>query len=245
MIRLFAFAVAVAVAVPFTARASEPVAEATPAAEPSDGFVPLFDGESIDAWVQRGGKAKYEVVDGMIVGTAVANTPNSFLCTPRTYGDFVLELELKGDAGLNSGIMIRAQHREKQYFFEYTDAEGKARKKRIPAGRIHGYQVEIDHRQQRRFSGGIYDEARRGWIYDLSGDKHTAAREAFRFEDWNHYRIECRGDSIRTWVNGVAAADLKDDTDAEGVIGLQVHSVYNKQGVGTQIRWRNLRIKEL
>ena len=60
-----------------------------------EGWIDLFDGETLDGWKQLGGEAKYEVVDGEIVGTSVPNTSNSFLCTEQTYGDFNLELEFR------------------------------------------------------------------------------------------------------------------------------------------------------
>ncbi|MEM1305037.1 MAG: DUF1080 domain-containing protein, partial [Planctomycetota bacterium] len=211
----------------------------------ADEFVALFDGESLDGWTQRGGKAEYAAVDGMIVGTSVAKTPNSFLCTEREYGDFVLELDVNNDLGLNSGIMIRAQHREDSYVAEGVSAGGEPWSRKIGRGRVHGYQVEVDHNPKRGYSGGIYDEARRGWLQNLAGDDMAAARSAYRYGEWNHYRIECRGDSIRTWVNGVPAADLVDPVDASGIIGLQVHSVPKPENVGKQVRWRNLRIKEI
>lgn len=194
----------------------------------TEGFVALFDGESIDDWVQRGGVAKYTVEGGEIVGTAVKNTPNSFLCTPREYGDFVLTLEFKVHPRLNSGIMIRAQSSP-----DYKD------------GRVHGYQAEIDP-SDRRWTGGIYDESRRGWLNDLK--KNDAAREAFRSGEWNNYRIRCEGTSIKTWLNGVPAADLVDDVDAAGFIGLQVHNIGKREADVTEamtVRWRNLMIKEL
>ena len=53
------------------------------AADDKDGFRPLFDGKTLEGWIQRGGKAKYTVENGEIVGTSVLGTPNSFLCTDR------------------------------------------------------------------------------------------------------------------------------------------------------------------
>jgi len=194
----------------------------------------LFDGRTLNGWVQRGGAARFEVADGCIVGTAVRGTPNSFLCTARDYGDFLLELEVRADAGLNSGIQIRSECLD----HETTVAHGTNTLK-IPAGRVHGYQVEVDHQRQRRWSGGIYDEGRRGWLFPL--DKNPAAGEAFRFGEWNHYRIECVGDWLRTWVNGVPAADLVDAMTLQGFIGLQVHSAPQS---GPQVRWRNLRLED-
>lgn len=182
----------------------------------------LFDGKTLTGWVQRNGQAKYTVEDGAIVGTTVLNTPNSFLCTEKMYGDFVLEVEFLVEAGMNSGIQIRS-HSYRHY----------------KNGRVHGYQVEIDT-SDRAWSGGIYDEARRGWLFPLK-DK-PAAQAAFKRGQWNHYRIEAVGDRIRTWVNGVPAADLTDDMTAVGFIALQVHS---SKEAGKQIRWRNIRIQDL
>ncbi|REK17890.1 MAG: DUF1080 domain-containing protein [Planctomycetota bacterium] len=199
-------------------------------------WTPLFDGKSLEGWEQKGGKAKYRVEDGAIVGTSVPNTSNSFLCTTQDYGDFILELEFKVHPDLNSGVQIRSQ-----CFDEPTVVEWDGQKKTISAGRVHGYQVEIDPKA-RAWSGGIYDEGRRGWLNDLNGN--DSARQAFKQGEWNKFRIECRGDSIKTWINGVPAADLKDDMTPEGFIALQVHGV----GPATdprEVSWRDIRIQEL
>jgi len=201
-----------------------------------EGFVPLFDGKTLEGWEQHGGDAEYTVEDGAIVGTSVPKTPNSFLATKKTYGDFILELEFKVDPALNSGVQFRSN---------VFDKPTKVGKKRIPAGRVHGYQVEIDP-SPRAYTGGIYDEGRRGWLYNLAGEKNAKARKAFKQDEWNHFRVEAVGDSIKTWINGVPAANLKDDMTAKGFIALQVHGVGNKQEkIGKQVRWRNLKIKEL
>ncbi len=208
-----------------------------------DGFVPLFDGKTLNGWVQHGGKAKYTVEDGCIVGTAVPNTPNSFLCTKQVFSDFILELDFKVDPELNSGVQIRSNVYDHPITVEWKTPDGKVRKRTIPAGRVHGYQVEIDP-SPRAYSGGIYDEARRGWLYDLS--QNEAARKAFKPNQWNHFRIECRGDSIKTWINGVLAADLKDDMTRTGFIALQVHGIgRHPERAGKQVRWKNIRIKVL
>lgn len=184
-------------------------------------WTPLFDGKTLDGWVPNNGSAKYTVENKEIVGSTVVGSPNSFLCTKKTYSDFELEFEVKVDPSLNSGVQIRS-HSTPGY----------------SAGRVHGYQVEIDP-SERAFSGGIYDEARRGWLQDLS--TNDAGRKAFKNNQWNRFRVIAKGDWIRTWVNGVAAADLHDPVAREGFIALQVHS-HDKNGV--QVRWRNLRIKE-
>lgn len=209
---------------------------AAAAAQAEDGFVPLFNGKDLSGWVRRGGQAKYRVEDGAIVGTSVPNTPNTFLCTEKEYGDFILELEFKVDPGLNSGVQIRSQ-----CFDEPREVDIGGKTFKISAGRVHGYQVEIDP-SPRAFSGGIYDEGRRGWLADLKNNE--AARKAFKPGEWNAFRIECRGNSIRTFINGVPAADLKDDVTSRGFIALQVHGV-GKRAEPLEVRWRNIRIKEL
>lgn len=185
----------------------------------------LFDGKTLAGWKQLGGQAHYEVKDGAIVGTAVAGTPNSFLTTEKTYGDFIFECEVNVDEGLNSGIQFRSLS-----------------KPEFENGRVHGYQMEVDA-TDRAYSGGIYDEARRGWLYvpELNAPAQTAFR---RNNAWNHYRIEAIGPSLRTFINGAEVAYVIDDMTAEGFICLQVHSITDKpQDAGKQVRWRNIRIQ--
>ncbi|MBL7134401.1 MAG: DUF1080 domain-containing protein [Phycisphaerae bacterium] len=191
-----------------------------------DGFVPLFDGKTLDGWTRLGGVAKYTVEDGEIVGSAVPGTPNSFLCTKKHYGDFVLEYEFKVSPKLNSGVQVRSNS-----FKAYKN------------GRVHGYQVEIDP-SSRAWTAGIYEEGRRGWLNPLKGN--PKAQKAFKQNQWNKVRVEAIGDSLKTWLNGVPAADLVDSMTLSGFIGLQVHGVgRNKDRAGEQVRWRNLRIKDM
>lgn len=185
----------------------------------------LFDGGSLAGWTQRGGKARYSAEDNCIVGRTVHNTPNSFLCTEKDYANFILELEFKVDPQLNSGVQIRSHSLE-----SYRN------------GRVHGYQVEIDP-SGRAWSGGIYDESRRGWLDDLKDNE--PARKAFRQNDWNRFRIEAIGDRIKTWINGVPAADLHDALTPGGFIALQVHGIPKDKPEGIEVRWRNIRIKDL
>jgi len=197
---------------------------------------PLFDGKTLDGWIQRGGKASYRVENSEIIGTSVPKTSNSFLCTDRDYGDFELELEFKVDPKLNSGIQIRSQ-----CFDEPQEVKTDVKTIRIPAGRVHGYQVEIDP-SDRAWSCGIYDEGRRGWLNDLK--ENEPAQKAFRQNDWNKVRVVCHGDSIKTWLNDVPAADLKDGLTPSGFIALQVHGVGDRSEP-LEVRWRNIRIREL
>ena len=192
-------------------------------AQPKGDWENLFNGKDFTGWKQLNGKAKYEVQNGEVVGTTVEKEPNSFMATEKDYGDFILELEFKVPQGMNSGIQFRSL--SKPDFKE---------------GRVHGYQFEIDP-APRAWTGGIYDEARRDWLYTL--EYNPEAKKAFKPNEWNKIRLECIGNSLRTWVNGIAAAHVHDDVTASGFIALQVHSIYGDMKPGAQIRWRNIRIQ--
>lgn len=199
----------------------------------------LFDGRSLNGWKICNGQAEYRVEKGVIVGTTVTGSPNSFLCTERDYGDFVLEFETKTDPLLNSGVQIRS-HRYPHDAQVRTFDGKQVREIKQSAGRVHGYQVEISNRE-RGNSGGIYDEARRGWLHNPSSD--AACRAAFKDNEWNHYKVEAVGDRIRTWVNKTPCTDLVDSVDLSGFIALQVHSYKGEKPA--QVRWRNVRIQDL
>lgn len=198
------------------------------------GWKSLFNGKDLDGWVQKGGKAKYKIENGEIIGIAQPSTPNTFLCTTRDFTNFILEVEFKVAEGLNSGVQIRSQDTASQ-------VEWKGKTYKAPAGRVHGVQVEIDT-SKRAWSGGLYEEGRRGWLNNLTNN--AAARAAFRHNDWNKFHIEANGDHITTTINGVPAADLHDPISKSGFIGLQVHGVGNRTN-DLQVRFRNIRIKEL
>ncbi|MES2457289.1 MAG: DUF1080 domain-containing protein [Bacteroidota bacterium] len=183
----------------------------------------LFNGKDLQGWKQLNGQAKYDVVNGEIVGTTVSNTPNSFLTTEKNYGDFILEVDLLVDNSMNSGIQIRSESSPE-----------------FQKGRVHGYQVEVDP-SDRKWSGGLYDEARRGWLYPL--DINPKGQAAFKKGEWNKYHIECIGTSIRTWLNGIPCANVVDNMTASGFIALQVHAIGNNDQPGKQIRWKNIRIQ--
>ncbi|MFN8432037.1 MAG: DUF1080 domain-containing protein [Spirosomataceae bacterium] len=183
----------------------------------------LFDGKTLKGWTQKGGQAVYKVEKKQIVGETVANTPNSFLCTENEYGDFILELDLKLDDEMNGGVQFRSLSKQ-----EYQN------------GRVHGYQMEVDP-SPRAWSGGIYDEGRRDWLYNLN--QNPEGQKAFKKLDWNHYRIEAIGSTIRTFINGVPTAHLIDDMTEKGFIALQVHGIYGNMKPGMKIRWKNIRIQ--
>lgn len=183
---------------------------------------PLFNGKNLNGWKKLNGKAEYKVVDGAIVGVAKMGTSNTFLATKKDYGDFILEFEFKVDDYLNSGVQFRSLSN-----------------KNYDNGRVHGYQFEIDP-APRAWTGGIYDEARRGWLYPLT--ENPSSQNAFKNGQWNKARIEAIGNSIRTWINGIPCSNIWDDMTPTGFIALQVHSIGNASDEGKTVSWRDIRI---
>ena len=184
----------------------------------------LFNGKNLKGWEKLDGTAGYRVEDGMVIGTSKTKTANTFMATKKLYGDFILEYDMKMDEDLNSGVQFRSVPNK---------PDGTAR--------VNGYQVECDDHLDRPWVGGIYEEASRGWLYPMSHNMESY--KVFKRGDWNHFRIEAIGNSIRTYVNGVNFANLVDDYRSEGLIALQVHGLGNNaEKEGKEIAWKNIRI---
>lgn len=187
-------------------------------------FVPLFDGKTTAGWTNPYKWGEAVVKDGEI---HLKGDKKWFLVTEKTYSDFVFEGEVKLPEGkANSGFMFRAH---------------------VGPGKVFGYQAEVDGDAKRMWSGGLYDEGRRKWfISPKKSDAESVAAfakrigDAFKRDDWNHYRITCKGNRITIEVNGVVTTDVEDDADASGAIGIQHHGEK-----GQTYMFRNLRIKEL
>lgn len=209
------------------------VAAAASSASAADGWVSLFDGKSLDGWIQKNGTATYRIEGETIVGKTNEGSPNSFLCTEKLYGDFELTFDVKVDNSLNSGVQIRSQTKA---------PEGDAK-----FGRVNGPQVEIEASGANGAEAGyVYGEATgRGW---LTPAERLKPLKVFKDGDWNSFRIVAKGARIQTWINGEAIEDLTDEaiykTHSKGFIGLQVHGI--KKGTGPyEVAWRNLKIREL
>jgi hypothetical protein len=203
------------------------------AALAKDDGVSLFDGKTLNGWIQKNGTATYVVKDGTVLGTTVEGSPNSFLCTEKEYGDFDLTVEvLLNNNELNSGIQIRSTT---------AAPEGDAK-----FGRVNGPQVEIEAAGAEGAQAGyIYGEACGGW---MTADAEAKRSKAFQDGDWNEYRIVAKGARIQTWINGEVVEDLTDEakfqSHPKGFIALQVHGIGAGQGPYS-VQWRNIKIKEL
>src|SRR5690349_17683326 len=202
-------------------------------------FVNMFDGKTLNGWEVCNGSATYTIEKGVITGTTAKGSPNSFLCTKKDYGDFVMEFDVMTDPALNSGVQIRSHRYPEETTTTVFNGKQSVQRK-MPKCRVHGYQVEIA-KEEAAHNGGIYDEARRGWLDMLKPD--SPGVKAYHDNQWNHYRVAAMGDSIKTWVNGVACADLRDPVDQTGFIALQVHQFSGEKA--TSVRFRNVRIQDL
>ena len=187
------------------------------------GWTNLFDSKTLKGWNNPYEWGEATVVDGEIHLVA---SKKFFLCTEKTYSDFIFEAEVKMPEGKsNSGFLFRC---------------------RVKPNRAWGYQAEVDT-DARAWSGGLYDEGRRGWLHPKKPNNSPSAdafrektKGSFKRHDWNKYKIHVEGDRIRIWVNGVLCTDYTDDVDATGYIALQHHGEKGKL-----YRFRNIRIKEL
>lgn len=188
-------------------------------------WVNLFNGKDLSGWHNPYSHGEFKVVKGVI--ELIANK-KFFLAYDQKFSDFILEAEIKLPEGkANSGFLFRSQKREN--------------------GSMFGYQAEVDG-SDRNWSGGLYDEGRRGWIHPKKpivnpyNDEHWKKDRsgAFKRSDWNHYKIRCLGEHIQIWVNGVKTTDLKDSTDAKGFIAIQHHGEK-----GQVYRFKNIKILEL
>lgn len=191
---------------------------------------PLWNGKDLSEFQQFNGTGKYWIEDDSIVGQTREGSPNSFLCTRKLYGDFELKFEVLVHNSLNSGVQIRSRLNQDEDNY----------------GRVFGPQVEIEAGPGQ--AGHVWAEATGlGWLSEKPRDK-AYSHDVFKNNEWNEYHIVAKGPTITISINGEKIDEV---TNAEvhemfpsGFIGLQVHSI--KRGKGPyEVRWRNLKIKEL
>ena len=188
-----------------------------------DNAIALFNGKDTSGWRNPYEWGEVKVVDGEIDLSA---EKKFFLVSEKKYSDFIFEGEVHLPEGkANSGFMYRCH---------------------VEPNKVYGYQAEVDG-SERRWSGGLYDEGRRAWLWPAKkGDKKEISnahfkkpevQNALKRNDWNHYKIQCKGDHLQVWVNGVQTTDYHDDKDAEGYLGIQHHGEK-----GAVYRFRNLKV---
>lgn len=212
-----------------------------------DGWHDLFDGKTLNGWKVLNQdftdpkiKPDFYVENKMIICNTNSNKGGGYLITEKLYDNFILELDVKIDTTLNSGVQCRSRVWEKDTIT--SNFNGKPGKSKWPAGYVWGYQIEIDP-SFRAWSGGLYEPGNRGWLVTL--EKNEKARKAFKPMDWNHVKILMDGNKIQTWVNDIPIVDTTDNKSSSGFIGLQFHGAYYENQKNKKSMWKNIRIKEL
>lgn len=182
-------------------------------------FSPLFDGVATTGW--DGDMTVFRIQDSSVVGGQLKEKipHNFFLSHEKEFADFELRLQFKllGEK-TNAGIQIRS--------------------KRIPDHHeMIGYQADLGG----KYWGALYDESRRRKV--LAGPDLDEINKVLKKDDWNDYRIRCKGPRIQLWINGLQTVDFKETDKAiplTGRIALQIHG-----GPPGEAWYRNIRIKEL
>lgn len=237
-----------------------------------EGWIELFDGKTLDGWhtnpekIGHGTGGHWAVEDGVIAGEQ--DPPGSgnggILLTDRKFGDFELEIDMKPDWGVCSGLFLRGNDLGQcfQMMVDYHDAGN--------VGHIYG--EGTGGFNNRPFDiNGVYDDQKK--LLRLKADPnelelpkaYSATPEdwvkAWKVGDWNTARVKCTGQpaSITTWINDVKISEFDGSTfdgkgydkdkvaellGKEGSIAVQVHGG-NGWPKGAKCRWRNIRIKPL
>jgi hypothetical protein len=194
----------------------------------AEGFVSLFDGESLDGWSRHTGLpedqvgGKWEVIDDAIVGDQDPPGHGGFLITDGQYGDFELTMEANLDYPVDSGIFLR------------VGEDGKS------------HQVTLDYRE-----GGDIGAIYLPWT---QAGVHPNPEGVTHFEGgaWNDLRVRIEGEPsrIQFWVNGELVTDFQHTEETtqgvprRGYIGLQVHPGESYEA-GKKVRFRNIQIRPL
>lgn len=190
---------------------------------PAAKAVPLFDGKTFRGWEGDTGKT-WKIQDGALVGGSLTEAVprNDFLCTTRSYGNFILRLEFKlvGTEGfINGGVQFRSQR--------LTD----------PAHEMIGYQADLGA----KYWASLYDESRRNRT--LAQPDAALVARLLKPDDWNDYEIRAEGRRIRLFLNGEQTVDYTEPDETlpqSGLIGLQIHG-----GGKAQALYKGLMITEL
>lgn len=191
-----------------------------------EGFTELLAGKGLADWTPKGGTCDFAMDGDVLVAKCDPGSPSTYLCTNKSdYKNFVFTCEMRWDVDGNTGVMFRASAK--------TDKNDSVT--------VFGPQAEMEALGTGRYwSGGIYGQSCGGWYYPLWLTSHEAARGAIKPDDWNRLTIQAIGNSVKTWVNGVPAANWTNEQYTEGFFGIQVH-----KGKAGQTQWRNVRVKEL
>lgn len=220
------------------------------------GFVSLFDGKDLSAWViPAGDNGHWRVVEGVIDYDARSESPgNKNLVTKEEFGDFVLKLDwkIKETPFINPNIayvLPDGTHAK--------GTDGKELKLTLPDSDSGIYLRDMNGKSQVNIwcwpigSGEVY-----GYRMDASmpasvragvTPKHQADKPV---GEWNSFEITLKKDRLTVVLNGVTVIENAElpGIPARGPIGLQHHGGYadgKYTGPPSLVQFRNIRIKRL
>lgn len=201
--------------------AEQTIAEDTQAVEKQ--AVALFDGESFAGW--EGPEEFFRIEDGAIIaGSLEEQIPtNLFMCTEKEFEDFDLSLKVRFQPYTNNGgIQIRSE--------------------RIPNDHeVIGYQVDVGYAGDMPVWASVYDESRRNRFVAEADAERIAA--LLKKDDFNDYRILCKGPNLKVWFNGEQVIDYTEEEDGiarKGKICVQIHG-----GSPAEASYKDIVIEEL
>ena len=190
----------------------------------------LFNGKDLTHWKIVGSKGIAVVNDSAITCHMTANTTeHTFVCSKEKFGDFILEMDVNTDPGYNTGILLRCIDKPKNCDTCKVS--------------LYGYQVKIDPSTTRKWTGGIFDDYGKSWhwLYDLSHDDR--ARDAYRIGEWNHFRIEAIGTSVKVCVNDIPTTNMLNSKYDNGYIAIKIHALNDRIEQEKLLgRFKNIRI---
>ena len=178
----------------------------------ADSLQPIFNGKDFTGWKVPEPNPFWKVVGGVIVGENDEAKKGSMLWTEKSYGDFIIECDARWTGEIDSGIMLRAPELQ--------------------------LQMGISRSLKRDLTGSFYTGGTEK--YPEAGQAKNLEK-VFKPGDWNHYRLEAKGDTFTVWLNGVLMVKYTNAKYAGAApIGLQIHP-----GLVMKVEFRNLRAKAL
>ncbi len=186
-------------------------------------FTSLFDGKTFTGW-EGDTQNTWRIEKGMLIGGSTVKTVshNDFICTTRSYSNFILKLKIKltGNEGfINSGIQFRSKRLSN------------------PAYEMTGYQADWGD----KYWASLYDESRRNKT--LIAPDSAQVMKWIKINDWNDYEVHADGPHIQLFINGKQTVDYMESDPAipqSGLIGMQIHG-----GGKAEVFFQDIYIKEL
>ena len=196
------------------------------AEEKAEGFVSLFNGRNLDNWV--GNKESYVAEDAMIVVKPIDGSGGNFY-TEKEYEDFIFRFEFQLTPAANNGIGIR------------TPLTGDAAYVGMEIQVLDNTAPVYANLQPYQYHGSVYGviPAKTGYLKPVG--------------DWNYEEIIAKGTQIKVTLNGtvILDGDIAGPRD-NGAMDHNPHpGLKNKTGHigflghGSELKFRNIRIKEL